>query len=232
MPDTTGDRPGMPTEIWEELRSTLFGRTGALGGILPPAIFLLTRDWLGVPGAVISSLAVATLIIVVRAVRGATVRFAVSGAAGALIAAMFALRQDSTEAYFLPGIFSGFATTVALVISIVVRRPLVALTSWVTRGWPIDWYRHPSIRPAYTLATWLWVVFFGLRTTWQWNLYNTGDGAGLLLSRILGGWPATVSLLVATYVVGRWRLGVLAGPSVEEFTAGSPPPWTGQERGF
>lgn len=231
-PEPTADGSGMPTELWEELRSTLFGRTGAIGGVLPPAIFLLIRPLLGIPGAAISSLVVAALIITIRAVRGATIRFAVSGAVGALIAAAFALRQDSTEAYFLPGIISGAATTAALLTSIIVRRPLVALTSWVTRGWPLGWYLHPSIRPAYTLTTWLWVAFFGLRTTWQWSLYSSGHGGGLLLLRVLGGWPATVLLLVVTYVLGRWRLGSLDGPSVEEFTTGSPPPWVGQERGF
>jgi hypothetical protein len=46
------------------------------------------------------------------------------------------------------------------------------------------------------------------------------------------GWPGTVVLLILTYLYGTWRLARLGGPSVAEFHAGTPPPWTGQRRGF
>lgn len=223
---------GFLAEITDELRSTLFGRSGVVAGLLPPIAFLALRPLVGIPWAAAASLAVAAITIAVRLSRGATIRFAVAGAAGALIAAGFALRQDTAEAYFLPGIIQGAATTILLLLSILVRRPLVAFTSWITRGWPAEWYQHPRVRPAYVLTTWLWVGFFALRTLWQWQLYVVGDEGGLLLTRVVGGWPATVALLVATYALGRWRLARLQGPSVEEFLAEAPPPWTGQQKGF
>ncbi len=230
----TGDaipRKGFVAEIRQELRDTL-GRSGAVGGILPPIAFLALRPWIGVAGAAAASLAVAGLTIWVRAARGASIRFAVSGTAGAALAALFALRDDTGGSYFLPGIVTGAATTTVLVASIAIGRPVVALTSWVTRGWPLEWYRHPAVRPAYVLATWVWVFFFGLRTLWQWNLFVDENNAGLLLVRVAGGWPATVALLIGTYALGRRRLRSLAGPSVDEFTSGAPPPWVGQQRGF
>jgi hypothetical protein len=225
-------RTGFLAEITDELRTTLFGRAGAIGGILPPIAFLTLRPFVGIPWAAGGSLLVAAVTIAVRLSRGNTIRFAVAGAAGALIAAGFALRQDTAEAYFLPGIIQGAATTAALLVSILVRRPLVAFTSWITRGWPADWYRHPQVQPAYIVTTWLWVGFFGLRTIWQWQLYVVGDEGGLLLTRIIGGWPATVGLLIATYVLGRWRLATLRGPSVDEYQADAPQPWVGQRKGF
>ncbi len=225
-------RPGFVAEIVDELRSTLFGRAGAVGGVLPPIAFLVLRPFVGIPWAATGSLLAAAITIAVRLSRGNTIRFAVAGAAGALIAAGVALRQDSAEAYFLPGIVQGAGTSLVLLVSIVIRRPIVAFTSWITRGWPAEWYRHPKVQPAYLLATWLWVGFFALRTAWQWRLYITGDEGGLLLTRLVGGWPATVALLVATYVFGRWRLGRLGGPSVDEYVADTPPPWVGQPKGF
>jgi hypothetical protein len=49
---------------------------------------------------------------------------------------------------------------------------------------------------------------------------------------ILLGWPATILLLVVSYLYGTWRLQNLSGPSVEEFEQGAKPPWDGQRRGF
>ncbi|MBN1859682.1 hypothetical protein JW848_10850 [Candidatus Bipolaricaulota bacterium] len=46
------------------------------------------------------------------------------------------------------------------------------------------------------------------------------------------GWPAIILLLAATYLYGLWRLRTLGGPSVEEFKAGAPEPWSGQQKGF
>ena len=50
--------------------------------------------------------------------------------------------------------------------------------------------------------------------------------------QLLTGWPATILLLIASYLYGTWRLRKLGGPSVEEFKAGTEPPWEGQQRGF
>jgi len=61
-----------------------------------------------------------------------------------------------------------------------------------------------------------------------------GNGGTLLLAlvQVLTGWPATIALLVASYLYGTWRLRTLKGPSVDEFKAGAAPPWSGQRRGF
>lgn len=88
------------------------------------------------------------------------------------------------------------------------------------------------MRPAYSQVTWLWVVFFSIRLVLQIVFFREADTGGLALLNVLTGWPATLVLLVASYLYGSWRLGNLGGPSVEEFKAGSPPPWTGQRRGF
>jgi hypothetical protein len=54
----------------------------------------------------------------------------------------------------------------------------------------------------------------------------------LALVNTLTGWPATIALLVVSYLYGTWRLARLGGPSVEEFRDGAPTPWQGQRRGF
>jgi hypothetical protein len=116
--------------------------------------------------------------------------------------------------------------------SVVARRPLVALTSYVTRRWPLQWYWHPRVRPAYAEVTLAWGVFFALRLLLQWSLFRDAAPGLLGVVQILTGWPATIVLLVLSYLYGTWRLRKLEGPSVEEFQADAPPPWTGQQRGF
>jgi hypothetical protein len=117
-------------------------------------------------------------------------------------------------------------------VSVLARRPLVAWTSYLARRWPLDWYWHPRVRPAYSEVTLAWAVFFAMRLLLQLLLFQ-GERAGtLVVISFVAGWPATIILLAVSYLYGTWRLQNLRGPSIEEFRAGAEPPWTGQRRGF
>jgi hypothetical protein len=219
-------------ELREELTDLLSGRSGVADGIISPITFVAVNAFAGVRTAAAAGLAVAIAIVVWRLVRGHPMRFAVGGLFGTGLAIALAIRSGEARDYFLPGLISGAATTLGAVISIAVRRPLVAWTSWVTRGWPIEWYWHPRVRPAYTIVTWLWAGFFGMRTAVQGWLFLADDTTTLGVVRVLTGWPGLVALLAATYLIGRQRLEALGGPSVVEFEDQAPPPWSGQQRGF
>jgi hypothetical protein len=219
-------------EVWEEFRGVVLGRSGIADGIIPPLLFVAGNTVAGVAAGAMAGLGSAAAIIVWRLARGRPLRFALAGAGGTLLAVVLALRSGRAEDYFLPGIIGGTVTAAIVVVSILARRPFVAWTSWITRGWPLAWYWHPRVRPAYARASWLWAVFFGVRTLVQWRLYLGGDSSTLAAIRVASGWPALVVLLAATYLLGRRWLTGLEGPSVEEFESGAPPPWKGQPRGF
>jgi hypothetical protein len=116
--------------------------------------------------------------------------------------------------------------------SVVAGKPLVAWTSYLTRRWPLDWYWHPRVRPAYTEVTAAWAVFFAFRLLLQLFFFQGEQAGTLAIINIVTGWPATILLLALSYLYGLWRLQHLRGPSVEEFKAGAEPPWSGQRRGF
>ena len=78
----------------------------------------------------------------------------------------------------------------------------------------------------------MWLVFFGLRLLLQFNLFQEKATSLLGIVQLLTGWPATILLLIASYLYGTWRLRNLGGPSVEEFKSSAEPPWEGQRRGF
>lgn len=219
-------------EVLTELNRLFTGKVNIADGIVPPLVFILTNSVAGLAPAAGLGLASAIGIVLWRLMRGRPLRFALAGLGGTIIAVVFALRSDQASGYFLPGILSGGLTTVAILGSIAARKPFVAWTSWLMRGWPIDWYWHPRVRPAYTKATWMWAAFFGLRTITQWWLFQNDQTAALGVARVITGWPALLILLIATYVFGRNSLRELEGPSVREYEEESDPPWRGQPTGF
>ncbi len=222
----------MTSGVRAEISELMSGRVGIADGIIPPAIFVTINSIWGLSPAAWAGIGSAVAITLFRLTRRRPVRFAFGGLLGTVIAVGLALRTDSAADYFLPGIISGSISTVVLLASVPLRRPAVAYTSWITRGWPIDWYWHPQVRPAYAKATLLWVGFFGSRTAVQWRLFLDGEVEWLGAVRVVLGWPALFGLLVATYVLGRRWLTELDGPSVDEFEAGVAPPWEGQAAGF
>jgi hypothetical protein len=121
---------------------------------------------------------------------------------------------------------------VGCLASVLAGRPLVAWTSYVARRWPLAWYWHPRVRPAYSEVTLMWVAFLTLRLLLQLLLFQEQSVGTLAVIQVVSGWPATIVLLVLSYLYGTWRLRHLRGPSVEEFKAGTEPPWEGQRRGF
>jgi len=219
-------------EIGDELRLVLRGRGGFVDAVVPPALFLLANVTLGLPTAIWISLGAALGFAGWRLLRQQPLRYALGGLGGVAVAGLLAWALGRAEGFFLPGMVSGALTVTVCLISVLVGRPLVAWTSYVTRRWPLPWYWHASVRPAYSEVTLVWAVFFALRLALQWLLYRKQLAGALGLAQLLMGWPATIVLLVLSYLYGTWRLRNLSGPSVEEFRSGAMPPWTGQRRGF
>jgi len=219
-------------EILEELRMVLTGRSSLLDTLLPPLLFVLLNVIWGVQVAIWASLGLAVLIAAYRLLKRQSLLYALGGAGGVALAAGAAFLLGRAEGFFLPTILSGAVTFLLCLVSVLVGRPLVALTSYVARRWPLNWYWHQKVRPAYSEVTWIWVVFFGLRLLLQFNLFQEQAANLLGVVQFLTGWPATIVLLIASYLYGTWRLRKLGGPSVEEFKADAEPPWQGQQRGF
>ncbi len=223
---------GKVRELTEEFRTVVVGRSNITDSIVPPLVFVVINALAGLQVAVTGSLAFALLIALVRLSRRQPMKYALGGVGAVVLAAVVAQLLGRAEGYFLPAIVTGGGTLVVCVVSVLVRRPMVAWTSRLARGWPLAWYWHPKVRPAYSEVTWLWAFFFAIRLLLQLALFQGAAPELLAVVNVALGWPATIVLLVVSYLYGTWMLRNLSGPSVEEFKQGAGPPWTGQQRGF
>jgi hypothetical protein len=219
-------------EILEELRMVLAGRGNLIDSLLPPLFFVILNALWGMQVATWASLGLAVVIGLYRLFRRQSLLYALGGVAGVAIAVLIVQLLGRAEGFFLPGIIAGAATFLLCLVSVIVGRPIVAWTSYIARRWPLDWYWHPQVRPAYSEVTWLWVAFFGLRLLLAFSLFQREATSALAVVQLVTGWPATIILLIISYLYGTWRLRNLGGPSVEEFKASAEPPWEGQRRGF
>lgn len=219
-------------EVIEEFRTVVVGRTNIIDAVLPPLIFLILNVFVQFELASWGSLAVAVALSGLRLIRRQPLGYALGGLGATVLAILAARLSNQAQGYFLPNLVSGGLTVLLCLGSVILRRPLVALTSHLARGWPLKWYWHPKVRPAYSEVTLVWALFFALRLVTQWFLFQEAEAAVLGLLSVIMGWPATIVLLVLSYLYGTWRLQNLDGPSVEELEEGSEPPWEGQQRGF
>jgi hypothetical protein len=218
--------------VAEEFRTVVVGRSNIIDAVVPPLVFLILNVFVRFELASWGSLAVAVALGGLRLIRGQPFGYALGGLGATVLAILGARLSNQAQGYFLPNLVNGGLTVLLCLGSVIVRRPLVALTSHLARGWPLKWYWHPKVRPAYSEVTLAWALFFALRLAIQWFLFQEAEASILGLLSVIMGWPATILLLVLSYLYGTWRLQNLDGPSVEEIEEGSEPPWEGQQRGF
>lgn len=232
MPENqTATQPGKWRELLDEFRLVL-GAGSLLDAITPPVIFLLINGLLGFQAAMWTSLLLAVLIAALRLSRKQSLLYALAGIGSVGLAILIVWFLGRAEGYFLPNLVSGGMTFALALVSLLIRRPFVAWTSFIARRWPLEWYWHSRVRPAYSEVTIIWTLFFAARLLWQLSLFQAQAADQLAWVNALLGWPALIILLVFSYLYGTWRLGNLKGPSVEEFKNQTPPPWQGQKRGF
>lgn len=217
-------------DIGQELKSVLTGKT--LDTLLLPLTFALTNAAFGPTVGAFAALGLSLALVVIRLIQKRPWGYAFAGMAlvGAAVG-LTLLTQDAVN-YFLPALITSASLVLASLISLILGKPLAAWASHLTRGWPLDWFWREDIRPAYREVTWSWAAFFLFRFGLQLALFLSGQANALAWTESLLGWPVTLLILIGSYIYGIWRLHKLGGPGVEEFSAGAPPPWKGQTRGF
>lgn len=217
-------------EIIQEIKSVIGGKT--IGAIVPPLVYVLANNWFGLFWGVVSAVLTAMLFGIARFIKGESIKYALSGLLGVLVAAGFAYYAGNAADYFVPRILSSGLMFLAALVTLIIGRPMAALASHISRGWEMAWFLRRDIKPAYAEVTAIWALLFLARMFLQYVLYQGGNLALMAWANLLLGFPATLTVLVLSYLYGIWRLRKLGGPGIDEYQEQRDPPWRGQTRGF
>ncbi|MGH3493462.1 MAG: DUF3159 domain-containing protein [Sciscionella sp.] len=228
MSDVPSARPATTSETVEavvrtQLAKALGGRRGMLEAATPTIAFTVsfvaTRD---LRLALIVSVSAAVVLLVVRLAQRSTVQFVLNSLVGIGVGALFAWRSirqggsadQSALAYFLPGLLYNAAYAVVMVLTIVVRWPIVGFVVGSVTGDPTAWRRDPAIVRLCSTLTWLLVAPCVLRVAVQLPIYLAGrraEDAGpmvaaLGVAKLAMGWPLQLAALAAmAWVLARNR---------------------------
>jgi hypothetical protein len=219
-------------DLREDLRSLFVGERTLGDSFLPPILFVAANAIWSLGWAALAAVAAGVFVGAWRVRKGQQIVYALGGIAAVGFAAFLSVRSGRAETYFLPGIVAAAAWAAIALVSVLVRRPLAAWSSWAFRRWPLPWYWRDDVRPAYSQVTWIWVGYFAVRFLLQWWLFAQGRPELLATAKLATSWPTIIPLLVLSYRVGLAKRRTLRGPSVAEFTSGAPPPFVGGQRGF
>lgn len=219
-------------EFVEQFRLIGAGYQAIVDALVPPLIFIISERFFRLEVALFITLIPSILILVLRILRHQSLLYIGLGTGGLFFAFGSAWISGNAAGYFLPSILSDAVLLILCIVSVFIKRPLVALTSHITRRWPLHWYWQEKIRPAYSEVTLFWGFYFGLKIIPQWILFNRGETQILGWLNILTGLPGTIILLIFSYLYGLRRLRRLKGPSVAEFEEEIAGPWQGQKTGF
>jgi hypothetical protein len=185
------------------------GVRGLAESVLPGFAFLIvyaiTKEL--VPSVVIPVL-VGLVFVVLRLVQRQSLAMSFAGILGVAISAGLALVTGKAESNFIPGIVINLVCLVGLLVTLVIRRPLIGLIVGLLLpqdedGTGTDWRADPGKRRVLTVATWLWVGLFALRLVIEIPLYLTAQVELLAGIKLITGVPLYAAMLWVTWLLTR-----------------------------
>lgn len=199
-----------------DVLKTIGGVRGLIESLLPGLVFLgifTTSQQLNI--ALIASVAVAVGFTVARLVRRGTLTQALTGLVGVVICAIFSRVSGEAKDYYVPGFYTNIAYGAGLIISILVRWPLMGVIFGFIRSENTEWRADKVRARQYAWATWIVVGVFAARLLVQVPLYFADNVAALGAARLAMGVPL--------YAAGLWIAWMISRP-VKNITQTTEPP--------
>ncbi|WP_182901397.1 DUF3159 domain-containing protein [Microbispora sp. H10830] len=201
-----------------QMSKALGGRRGIVEAAVPTIAF--TGTWMGtneLKASLIVGVASAVVLLLVRLAQRTTPQFVLNSLVGIGIGAFFAARTGDAKDVFLPGILYNAAYAAGMLLSIVVRWPIVGFLIGSVTGDPTAWHSDTALVRLCSRLTWLLMLPCLLRVVVQLPLYWADQVTALGVAKIALGWPLQVAGLAAMVWVlarGRTPLEPPAQPSV------------------
>jgi hypothetical protein len=183
---------------------SLGGWRGILESFLPGVVFIgtfaFTQDLL--ISAAAPTLA-GIVALVVRAIQRIKLMPALIGLFGIVICSATTLFTGNPDDYFLPGLITNIAWLFALVISLLIRWPLLGFALGLVSGSLSKWRYNQRMRGAAYLATYVWLTMFVLRLSVQVPLYIADQVTWLGIARVTMGVPLFALVIMFTWMIIR-----------------------------
>jgi len=231
--DGTQAEPSFSEQVGEAIRGSKLGQLdpaskpsanallGAMGGVrglleslLPGILFLVlytvTKD---VGLSVLVPLAVSVVFVAARVLQKGQPVLAFAGLIGVGISAAVALITGQGEDNFLWGFTVNTIVVVVLLLSMILRKPLVGIIAGALTGTPYAWRTERAKRTVAWRATILWLAVVGARLAVQvpMNLAASQGTPGaveaLAATKLLMGVPLYLAALWVTWLMVRAVLG-------------------------
>lgn len=202
---------GKPSQTPKSILATLGGPVGILESLIPGTVYVtLFSLTLNVLWSAIAAGAVALVFIVLQIIRRRPLTQAFAGLVGLGISIYLPLRDglDNTHAadYFVPGLLTNLAYLTALLVSVLVRYPLLGLLLGFLGGQGQTWRKDKTLFRRYTWITIMWIAMFGLRLIVQLPLYLTNQVAALGIAKLALGTPLYALTIWFTWLSARESL--------------------------
>ena len=217
-------------DIKKDFQDLPIANENFLDAVLAPVFFVSISRFQDLQTSILLTVGLIIVTFAYRIVRKESIRNSLIGVAGTSIALAIAQVQGTASGFFLPGIIRDLSIALVGFVTILIGRPFTIYTSKSIRGWPLDWFLHKNVKPAYREVATIWVIFLSIKGLLQ--LYFFSSPEILAIIKLATSNQTTIALLVLTYIYGQRKLIKLGGPSVEEFKNKVPPPWSGQKSGF
>lgn len=187
------------------LKDSIGGVRGAVESLLPGLVFVvayvITRD---LTTTLIMAGGISVIFLLVRLLQRTPITQAFAGLLGVAIGVVWAAMSGRAENYFAWGIITNAALFVVFLLSIILRRPLIAILIQLLYGLPDDWKRTEAGRMLARRsmqASWVWVAVFGIRLAAQVPLYFGERIVALGTVKLILGLPL--------FALGGWLTWVL-----------------------
>jgi len=190
------DARASPT-VWEQMG----GPMGMVDSGLPVVVFVVVNAIAGLGWGIGAALTAGVLIAGMRIVRRRPVTQAIAGLFGVGVAAYIAYRTGTAKGYFLLGIWSYLLYGGALLLSMIVRWPLVGVIWEGINGRGAGWRSDKRLVRRYDWATFVWVIVFAARYLVQNYLYDTDQVGWLAAVRLLMGYPLFIAAIAISLVI-------------------------------
>ncbi|HEY8471869.1 MAG TPA: DUF3159 domain-containing protein [Natronosporangium sp.] len=188
----------------EQISAQLGGWRGSVEAAIPIAVFIVVNMIGSLRPALIASVALALLIAAIRLGQRRPIRYALNGLFGIALGAIMSWRTGEARDFYLPGIFISYGYAAAMIISVVVRHPLVGwLYSVLFTGGKSEWRTDRRLMRTFTWLTLLWALVWILKVSAQAGLYLADQEHLLGVARLVLGTPPYLLLLVITLWVVR-----------------------------